>query len=133
MANEISVKMVQGLLGFEEITDYTLKPVPNNSYFFWLEAEDGPGFLVTKPGFFFPQYKIELEKECIDELHPNVGPIEVYNIITVPERTADMTANLLAPVFINEKEGLARQVVLHDTHYTTRHYLFSPERRRSCG
>ncbi len=133
MAKEITVKMIQGLLGFEEVTDYTLKPIPDNSFFFWLEAEDGPGFLLTKPGFFFPDYIIELSRESLEDLLPDEEHLQVYSIVTVPERTAEMTTNLLAPVFINEKEGLARQVVLHDSGYTTRHYLFPPEKRRSCG
>ncbi|PKM78895.1 MAG: hypothetical protein CVU88_08615 [Firmicutes bacterium HGW-Firmicutes-13] len=131
---EIPIKMVRGILAFEDILDYTLTTVADNPCFFWLEGgEEGPDFLLTKPGFFFEDYKIELKREEIQDLSPESGEIEAYVIITVPEKTTDMTANLLGPLLINKEKGLARQVVLQDTPYTTRHYLFPPEKRRNCG
>ncbi|MDW7651582.1 MAG: flagellar assembly protein FliW [Bacillota bacterium] len=132
--SEKTITMCPGLLGFEELTDYTLKPVPGNHFFYWLEAkEEGPSFILTKPKFFFPDYTVQVKRDslanlCIEETEP-----EVYLIVTVPEQTSDMTANLLAPLFVNEEKGLACQFVLHDTSYTTKHYLFAPEKRRSCG
>lgn len=133
---KVYLKMVRGILAFEEVLCYTLQPVPDNPLFFWLEAEDGPGFLLTRPDSFFEDYKITMNREDLkDVLGEKDDPekIEVFVIITVPERMTDMTANLLAPFLINEAEGLACQLVLKDVTYTTRHYLFSPEERRSCG
>ncbi len=133
---KVCLKMVQGILAFEEISDYTLQPVPDNPLFFWLEAEDGPGFLLTRPDSFFEDYKITMNREDLKDLlaeEDDPEKIEVFVIITVPEKMTDMTANLLAPLLINEAEGLACQLVLKDVTYTTRHYLFSPEERRSCG
>jgi flagellar assembly factor FliW len=130
---DIKIKMEKGLLGFEHIHDYTLKPIRGNPFFFWLESTEGPGFLLTKPAFFFEEYVLHTDKESLSDLEPSGREIQVYTIVTVPENTMDMTANLLAPLFINEDKGLARQVVLHDTPYTTRHYLFPPEKRRDCG
>lgn len=132
--SEIPIKMVRGILAFEDVLDYTLKTVPDNHSFFWLEGgEKGPAFLLTKPEFFFKDYKIELKREEIQDLLPGEGKIEAFVIITVPEKIVDMTANLLGPLLINEEKGLARQVVLQNTPYTTRHYLFPPEKRRNCG
>ncbi|MGP1366547.1 MAG: flagellar assembly protein FliW, partial [Schwartzia sp. (in: firmicutes)] len=37
------------------------------------------------------------------------------------------TANLMAPVVINQKTREAKQVVLDKSHYTTKHRLFSPK------
>lgn len=130
---ELSLTMTHGMLGFEETLEYTLKPVPGNPYFFWLEAKDGPSFILTKPNFFFPDYQVQVKREALANLAKDGQTPEVYLVVTVPERPADMTANLLAPLFINETEGLAGQIVLHDTPYSTRHFLFPPEKRSNCG
>lgn len=133
---KVYLKMVQGILAFEEVVNYTLQPVPDNPLFFWLEAEDGLGFLLTRPESFFEDYKITMNREDLKDLLAETDDpekIEVFVIITVPEKMTDMTANLLAPVLVNEDEGLARQLVLKDVPYTTRHCLFSPEKHRSCG
>lgn len=131
----LQIKMAKGLLAFEEVLDYELKPVPDNSHFFWYEAkeEKGPSFILTRPEFFFQDYIIELPEEEVKDMCPEEGEIKVYSIVTVPEKVMDMTANLMAPLLVNEKKGLARQVVLQDTSYSIRHYLFPPEKRRNCG
>lgn len=130
---EMSVKMVKGLLAFEEILDYKLKAVPGNPYFFWLEADGGPSFLLTQPGLFFNDYQLTIDRSALACLQPDRTVTEVYVIVTVPEKTLDMTANLLAPLFVSKETGFALQVVLENTVYNTRHYLFPPERRRDCG
>lgn len=128
-----SVRMVKGLLGFEEVESYELKEVPGNPVFFWLESKDGPNFLLAKPDTLFPEYKVDVKEDSLQEMANQVDDIEVYVIVTVPAKSVDMTANLLAPLLINEKQGTGLQVVLHDSPYTTRHHLFPPEKRRSCG
>lgn len=129
-----SIHMNPGLLGFEDITEYTLKPVPDNPFFFWLEAKEGyPSFILTKPGYFFHDYTVQVKRDSLSNLEIGDKEPVVYLIVTVPEKTAEMTANLLAPLLINEEKGLACQIVLTDTPYTTKHYLFPPETRRHCG
>jgi flagellar assembly factor FliW len=129
---EISIKMIEGLLGFEDAREYTLQPVPDNPVFFWLQAENGPGFVLTRPQFFFPDFTVTVQPEDLKELGASPS-VSIYLIVTVPERVHDMTANLLAPLFVDEEKGLALQIVMHDSPYTTRHFLFPPERRRDCG
>ena len=130
---EINIKMINGLMGFEETLEYMLKPIPDNPHFFWLEGNGGPSFILTRPQIFFQDYQVEIPGEDLKDMFPEEGDIQVYSIVTVPDKLMDMTANLLAPLLVNEKKGLARQVVLQESSYTTRHYLFPPERRRDCG
>lgn len=131
-AEGIPVLVPEGLPGFEEIHRYTIKEVPGNPMFFWLESEKGPNFLLTKPGFFFPDYKVAIKEELLLEIAKQTEDVEVYTIATVPAEPVEMTANLLAPLLFNKKQGVARQVILHDSPYSTRHPLFPPEKRRSC-
>ncbi len=51
----------------------------------------------------------------------------VYSIVVVPEDIRKMTANLLGPIIINHKEKLGKQVILDDSRYTTKHFLFNQD------
>lgn len=130
---DLPVRMLRALPGFAGIYHYRLKSVPGNPWFYWLDSEEGPGFLLTKPHLFFKGYKAAVKKEDLAELLSGDKEPEVYVILTVPGDAMSMTANLLAPLVIDLDRGLGLQLVLHDSAYTTRHKLFSPEQRRRCG
>ena len=56
--------------------------------------------------------------------------MQIYAIITIPQgKIEDMTANLTAPVVLNQKNMQAKQVVLEKGGYTTKHRLF-PEKKK---
>jgi flagellar assembly factor FliW len=127
------VRMNPGLAAFEDVLDYVLTSIPENPFFFWLDADDGPSFILTKPEFFFPEYIVQVKRESLSNIQIGKNEPVVYLIVTVPEKMEDATANLMAPVLLNEEQGIACQIVLHDTPYTTKHYLFPPEKRKNCG
>jgi len=129
----VSLKMLPGLLGFEEISEYLLEPIPDNPCFFSLLAPQGPAFILTKPAFFFPDYFVQVKRDALANIALEEKEAEIYLLVTVPEKTAEATANLLAPLVINAAQGLASQIVLHQSSYTTKHFLFPPEQQRSCG
>ncbi|MCL4464378.1 MAG: flagellar assembly protein FliW [Firmicutes bacterium] len=128
----LSLKMIPGLLGFEEISEYLLEPIADNPCFFSLSAPAGPAFILTKPAFFFPDYLLS-ERDDLTNIALEEKAAEIYLLVTVPEKTAEATANLLAPLIVNTAQGLASQLVLHQSSYTTKHFLFPPEQQRSCG
>lgn len=133
MTAAVALQMMPGLLGFEDISAYCLQPIPDNPYFFSLTTNEGPSFILTKPAFFFPDYSAQVKKDLLANNELEEKGTEVYLIVTVPERIAEMTANLLAPLLIKGENGLACQIVLHQSGYTTRHFLFPPEQQRNCG
>lgn len=116
-----------GLPGFPEETRFVLLPYDADSPFAFLQSTVEPdlAFLVVDPFAFFPAYEFTLSEQLTAELglSPECPP-KIYSIVTVPEKTEDLTANLIAPVIINPKKQLARQTVLEKTSYTTRHRLF---------
>ena len=133
---QLTLKMNPPLAGFEEIDTYTFLPIADNPYFYWLDAEDGPKFLLTKPEYFFPGYLQQVKSYLmtnIGENEDNLGKWDVYLIITLAAKPQNMTANLLDPLFINPTQKKAKQIVLYESNFTTRHYLFPPEQRRNCG
>ncbi|MFH1485417.1 MAG: flagellar assembly protein FliW [Chloroflexota bacterium] len=118
----------EGLLGFEEYTDYLLFGSKELCPFRVLQALDEMTtiFLVVEPHFFFSDYRLEL-CEADKRLLELADPAEalVLALLVVPEDPLETTANLLAPLVVNPTNGLCRQVVLRDSPYTVRELVFA--------
>ena len=130
------ITMVHGLFGFEAITEYRLIPVPGHPLFEWLEGvgTDAPSFLLlNQPDAFFPDYQVEVERSELAPIDAAPEDIRIYSMVTIPEDPRKMTANLLAPILINWKSKEAKQIVLHNSVYTTKHRLFTDEQQSEAG
>ncbi len=133
--NEI-IKFPEGLYGFEKETDFTLLPFNPNveSPMEWMQSlkTSHLAFVVTDPYLYLPDYKLKLspEDKKIVQLEED-GPFLTRAIVTIPENYSEMTANLIAPLVINKDKGVAKQFVLTNMDYDTRHYLLPEEMRNA--
>ncbi|QPJ64537.1 MAG: flagellar assembly protein FliW [Candidatus Nitrohelix vancouverensis] len=123
-----------GIYGFEREQRFVLVPFDPNidCPLQWLQSLTTPGlaFVVTDPYAFMPDYRWSLsleEERQVDK--DGADEISVLIIVTVPDAYTDMTGNFLAPLVINPRTRLARQVVLTTVEYDTRHYLLPDEVR----
>lgn len=118
----------EGLVGFEEYKRYGLYSVADEEPFFrlqYLKAEE-VGFVVIDPLLVMPDYDFEVDNDTIELLGiERPESLQLFAIVTVHSDFHRMTANLLAPILVNRDTSLARQVVLQDTPYTTRHPIFA--------
>ncbi len=124
------ISFPNGLPAFEEIKEFVLLDLPGNSCFHCLQSIRHPeiAFLLIRPWSFFNDYDIELPRSELEELGiTKQEQVAVYNIVTIPADAKKMTANLLGPIVINNETLVAKQVILHDSGYSTKHLLF-PER-----
>ncbi len=117
-----------GLPGFEDTRRFIIVPVDNNERLNWLQAVDDPSvaLLVMDPFEFFQGYTCEIPPAEIEELAAtDRKDILVLTALTVPrENPAGVSANLLAPIVINTRQKKAKQVILNNPLYTTKHNLF---------
>ncbi|WP_100332367.1 flagellar assembly protein FliW [Bacillus xiapuensis] len=117
----------QGLPGFAGEKQFTLLAFPDNGVFFVLQSTNTPslGFIVANPFSFFPDYDIQLEDSAVAALQlEKAEQAAVYTILTVHDPFEQTTANLQAPVIVNTASNQAKQVILNDRRYQTRHPLF---------
>ena len=117
-----------GLPGFPAEKSFALLPYQPDGPFSFLQSTKDPDltFLVVDPFIYFPDYEFDLDDTVASELALTAdAPPSIVNIVTVPKKIDDMTANLLAPIIINEKTKQAVQLVLENTGYSTRHHLFT--------
>jgi len=126
-----------GLPGFENRHLFTLVPhhTANNdkgSPFIWLQSLDDGGlaFLAMDPHQSFPDYTphisvADLASLCLNEDSGGESSRPcLYTLLTVPAGDpCGITANLMAPIVINTKNRLAKQVVLNSDIYGLRHRL----------
>ncbi len=102
-----------GLLGFEQIKNYTLHAFPDIHPFLWLEAQGGDGlcFLVVPPPFVVESYHIELTDDDVGFLNLSEPEDAVILNIATFHPDGSITVNLKGPIVHNRHTLVARQVV----------------------
>jgi flagellar assembly factor FliW len=117
------VTFAQGLPGFEQYKTYImLTPDPEIPLTFMQSLEDGElAFIVTDPFAYFPDYDFELPASVEEELQLELQEdVMVFAIVSISQDD-EFSLNLLAPIILNIKEKIGRQVILHQTPYKTKH------------
>ena len=114
----------EGILGFPNEHDYALIQTGEGSGFYWLQSVDCHelAFVVCDPRLFVADYQVpvkleELEKVGLDE------PSDAQVFIIVNKVDSLLTGNLQGPLVVNVQNRRARQLVLSDKRYSTRHPL----------
>ena len=125
------VHFAQGIPAFEEEHDFILIPYDEESPYLFLQSCKTPdlAFLMTDPYLFFKDYEFEIDDATEKKLGLK-GPedVAVYVLLTIPGGSIkDMTANLMAPVIINQNTLEAVQLVLEKSSYQTKHRLFQQD------
>lgn len=120
------VTIDDGLLGFPGLHRYVLISDPEQAPFLWLQCADGPdlAFVVVDPLIFFPGYQVTAKAEDLQSLGlEDTGKATILTIVVIPLNPMDITTNLRGPLIINPENNKAKQLVLIDDRYHTKHYL----------
>lgn len=115
-----------GLLGFENFQRYFIIDSDDAAPLRWLQSADQPNlaFLVVEPDLFFPDYNFKLPREDREFLKITKDEdMVIACVVVVPPDPTEMTINLMGPLVINSETRLAKQVVLHESGYSTRERL----------
>ena len=121
------VKFPNGLPGFMEEREFAVIPFSEDGTFFILQSVKTPelGFVMTNPFTFYPDYDFNLENQAVDALElDSAEDVTVYTVLTMADPFHLTTANLQAPVVVNAKKNLGKQVILTGSPYKTKHNLF---------
>jgi flagellar assembly factor FliW len=132
------VRFPEGLYGFEKETEFTLLPFNPKveSPMEWMQSLKSThlAFVITDPYLYLPDYKLKLSEEDKKRVELEDDDLHLTRaIVTIPENYYEMTANLIAPLVINKEKGIAKQFVLTNMNYDTRHYLLPEEMRNATA
>lgn len=121
------VSFPEGILGFPELVHYCLVDPGDDTLILWLQSLENPSvaFPVLEPKIFKSDYVVKLSAQELKQLKlENINQSIVFSILTIPKDVSQMTANLKAPIVVNLKEQLGRQVVLQENEYSIKHLMF---------
>ena len=118
----------RGIPAYSSEREFVIIPYNSESPYLFMQSIKSPdlAFFITSPYIFFPDYEFEISDDVVAELGlESPEDVLTYVIITVPGGSVrDMTANLLAPIIINARTMKAKQNVIENSDYNTKHRLF---------
>ncbi len=115
-----------GLGGFEDEHQYALV-IEGDSPIEWLQSINTPsvGFPLLEPFLFYPEYGFELpDADAIALELEGTEDALIRCVLTLHDVPEETTANLLAPIVLNRRKRLGRQVVLQGTDLSMRYPVF---------
>ncbi len=108
----------EGLLGFENLKKFTVVDPGDQTLILWLQSteDESTAFPIIEPRIFMPNYRVKLLPAELNSLSlTDLSNATVYSILTIPQTVTEMSANLKAPIIINNDTKSARQIVLQDS------------------
>lgn len=118
------VYLNDGLIGFETQKEFGLIEHTPGSPFCWLQSMTDPAlaFVVVNPFDFFDDYDFTINDNEVEELCvSSAKDVAVLTLVTI--NGDQVSTNLVGPILMNWRTRAAKQVVLSDSRYGTRHSL----------
>ena len=117
-----------GIPGFEKFHRYMIRKYTDQSPFLVLQSVEKAdlAFILIELEQIVPGYSIDLSDDIVEELKLSTPEDAVVRVIvTLPEDVRQATVNLAAPIVINFKTGLAKQIILNNPEYSLKHPMFA--------
>jgi flagellar assembly factor FliW len=122
------MKFQDGLLGFPRHARFVLLQTAPDPALFWMQSVDDPelAFVVCDPQLFVADYQVPIRKDDVAALGlHDLNDCQV--LVIVNKVNGELTGNLLGPLVVNTQTLAARQLVLSDRRYATRHRLMAAD------
>lgn len=122
----------KGMLGFPDQKDYALVQTAEDSGFYWLQSVDRAelAFVVCDPRMFVPDYVVPVKLEELSQIGlSDPSAAQVFTVVNKVDNI--LTGNLQGPLVVNVDSRQAKQLVLSDRRYSTRHPLMNLSQRQA--
>jgi flagellar assembly factor FliW len=121
------INFQEGILGFEKLTKYFVVDPGDSTLILWLQStEDAEvAFPIIEPKIFKPDYTAKLLPADMNSVKiETLADAKIYTILTIPQNIAEMSANLKAPIVINNNKKIAKQIVLQDSKLSVKYDMY---------
>ena len=125
-----------GLPGFEELHRFIIIEASNTKPIYWLQSvEDKDIALPVIISFaVLNDYNINIRENELDDLFvESKNDLLVLNVVVIPEDMTKMTVNLAAPVVINAKRGVGKQIIIDASELPLRYPVYEAIRESLKG
>ena len=118
------ITIPKGMLGFPLHKQFALIATSEESPFYWLQSVDEPSlaFVVCDPTLFVPDYAVVLKGDD-KELLGVADEQEITTLIVCNKVEELLTGNLQGPIAVSAATRIAKQLVLSEKRWSTRHPL----------
>lgn len=128
------IQFKDGIPGFKEEKEFiVILNEDKDSPLHWLQSVNTPelAFVITDPFEIYDDYDFDISESLVKKLDlKDEGEVVVYTIVVIPEDIRKMTTNLLGPIVINSSNMLAKQIIIEDKNYSTKHYILKQEPKK---
>ncbi len=117
----------EGLLGFDKLTKFFVVDPGDSTLILWLQSieDETIAFPIIEPKIFKPDYVAKLLPADMNSVKiESINEAKIYSILTIPSEITQMSANLKAPIVINNEKKIARQIVLQDNKLTVKYEMY---------
>lgn len=125
------LKFKEGIPGFKDEKEFIIVlNEDEDSPLHWLQSVNTPDltFVITNPFEIYRDYAFDISESLVKKLELlDERDVVVYTIVVIPEDVRKMTTNLMAPIVINSRNMLAKQIIIEDEKYSSRHYIIDQE------
>jgi flagellar assembly factor FliW len=123
------ISFPKGLPGLEDTKRFALIHHDKTYPIDWLQSVDDPriSLPVVEPFLVMPDYEFNISDSDAGELSASRrSDLHVLNVVVIPEKLEDMTVNLAAPILINVRMNLAKQIIFDRKNYQIQYPAFEP-------
>lgn len=104
-----------GLPGFEDLKKFIILEVSDTKPIYWLQSTENKFIALPVIVSFelLSDYSIYIKENELEGLYvESKNDLLILNVVVVPEDIKDMTINLAAPIVINVKHGIGKQIII---------------------
>lgn len=115
IAEDSMVSFPEGILGFEEHKRFAILSCEQTDPVQWLHSIDDPSVSlpIVNPFLLKSDYNIDIDDSELEPLKTTEEEdIIVYCVTVLPNELKDVTINFAAPILINYKKNIGKQVVM---------------------
>jgi flagellar assembly factor FliW len=112
--------------GFEGLRKFVIKEVEDSGFYILQSLEEVElGFVLVSPFSIDENYEIKLNEEVIKALEiKDEKDVVLYSIVTLNSDIEKITANLKAPIVINNKTNKGEQYITENSKYSIREKVY---------
>ncbi len=128
------IRFPGGVLGFPDDHRYALIQTGEGSAFYWLQSVDRAdlAFVVCDPRLFVSDYQVPVKLAELEQIGlQKTDDAQVFVIVNKVDEL--LTGNLQGPLVVNVANRQARQLVLSDKRFSTRHPLMRLPAKTALG
>ena len=130
------ISFPSGLPGFEELHQFIIIEVSNTKPIYWLQSTENEHIALPVIISFaiLSDYNINIRENELEDLHvENKNDLLVLNVVVIPEDIRNMTVNLAAPVVINAKRGIGKQIIIDAAELPLRYPIYEAIKESAKG